>query len=322
MGLFTIPCQKTIVEEQEEDFLRLDRSLTNPKGNEMISPTVISAVKYLVPQGLAQQLARSKSVARWRVGSYNTAQADKGNPAYSYRAAVEFHLARGLTPGHVVGGSMPGASLSFCSEALDNLFPTTDDRPLMGVHVGNFLGISLGHFVDYVRQRNKNSVVVSIDPNLTHRGISDPQKHVIALLTHFGLQKNAIIIVGYSLNKSLSNDGTAFTGENGVEYDPYTSFQTEQACEDTVTNLSTLYAGRFDFAMVDGNHEGSHLSRETEQVGFLLRPGGVLILDDVSDAWSHIKAEYGALQSKDWRGVSADGRVGLLQRAYGPGSSS
>lgn len=95
MGLFTIPCQKTIVEEQEEDFLRLDRSLTNPKGNEMISPTVISAVKYLVPQGLAQQLARSKSVARWRVGSYNTAQADKGNPAYSYRAAVEFHLARG-----------------------------------------------------------------------------------------------------------------------------------------------------------------------------------------------------------------------------------
>jgi hypothetical protein len=163
---------------------------------------------------------------------------------------------------------------------------------------------------------------VSIDPNLTHRGISDPQKHVIALLTHFGLQKNAIIIVGYSLNKSLSNDGTAFTGENGVEYDPYTSFQTEQACEDTVTNLSTLYAGRFDFAMVDGNHEGSHLSRETEQVGFLLRPGGVLILDDVSDAWSHIKAEYGALQSKDWRGVSADGRVGILQRAYGPGSSS
>ena len=50
---------------------------------------------------------------------------------------------------------MPGASLSFCSEALDNLFPTTDDRPLMGVHVGNFLGISLGHFVDYVRQRNE-----------------------------------------------------------------------------------------------------------------------------------------------------------------------
>ncbi len=45
----------------------------------------------------------------------------------------------------------------------------------------------------------------------------------------------------------------------------------------------------------------------------LLKPEGILILDDVSDAWTEIKAEYDGLQSNGWRAVAADGRVGLLQ---------
>jgi hypothetical protein len=41
----------------------------------------------------------------------------------------------------------------------------------------------------------------------------------------------------------------------------------------------------------------------------LLKPEGILILDDVSDAWSEIKDEYTGLQFKGWRAVGADGRV-------------
>jgi hypothetical protein len=153
---------------------------------------------------------------------------------YSYSAAIEFHSARGLPREHVTGGSMPESTLAFCSKTLDDLIPATGDKPLIGLHVGNFLGVSLTHFVNYVRQRNEKSVVVSIDPDLTHRGIEHPQKHVIAILNHFGLQGNAVICVGYSTSKSLSNDGTAFLGENGFEYDPYARFESEQSCEDTL----------------------------------------------------------------------------------------
>jgi Methyltransferase domain len=180
--------------------------------------------------------------------------------------------------------------------------------------VGNFLGVSLSHFVKYVCQRNEKSVVVSIDPNIQHQGVESPQNHVISILNHFGLQKNAIICVGYSINKTLSNDGIAFVGENGTEYDPYSRFRSEQSCEDTLSNLCASSEERFDFAVVDGN-QGDHLRRETAILRRLIRPGGILILDDVSDSWSEIKAEYETLRSTGgWRAVAADGRVGLLQR--------
>jgi methyltransferase family protein len=281
----------------------------------MISSRVVQAVKYVMPHGLVQQIVRAQAVRRRRINAHNAAHASVGAPQipYSYSAAVEFHCARGLPRGHVMGGSMPESTLAFCSKTLDDLFPTSDERPIIGLHIGNFLGVSLSHFVNYVRQRNDKSVVVSIDPNLTHEGIEYTQKHVIAILNHFGLQRNAIICVGYSTNKTLSNDGIAFVDENGVEYDPYSGFQSEQSCEDTLSNLCAISQGIFDFAVVDGNHEGSHLRRETAMVRRLLRPEGILILDDVSDAWAEIKAEYDGLRSKGWRAVTADGRVGVLQ---------
>jgi hypothetical protein len=283
----------------------------------MLNQKVVAAVKYVMPHGLVQQMFRSNAVRRRLITAHNAAYSSvvtKQIP-YSYKEAVEFHCARGLTRGHVVAGSMPESSLDFCSMSLDDLIPKTKDGPLIGLHVGNFLGVSLGHFANYARRRSEKSVVMSIDPNLTHRGIERPQEHVIALLNHFGLQKNAIVSVGYSTHKSLSNDGFAFVGENGSEYDPYAKFEAEQACEDTLANLALLSRGRFDFAVVDGNHEGSHLRREAGLVGPLLKPGGILILDDVSDAWADIKDEYDGLSKNGWQAVGADGRVGLLQRS-------
>jgi hypothetical protein len=281
----------------------------------MISPKVVSAVKYVMPHGLVQQILRSQVVRRRLAAAHNDAHASvaRQQVPYSYSAAIEFHSARGLPRGHLIGGSMPESTLAFCSKSLDDLIPTAGDKPLVGLHIGNFLGVSLSHFTNYVRQRNDKSVIVSIDPNLTHQGIEYPQKHAIAVLNHFGLQRNAIVCVGYSINKTLSNDGIAFVGQNGVEYDPYSGFQTEQSCEDTLSNLCAFSEGKFDFAVVDGNHEGSHLRREAALLRRLLRPGGILILDDVSEAWTEIKAEFDDLRSKGWRAVAADGRVGLLQ---------
>ena len=206
---------------------------------------------------------------------------------------------------------MPEASLDFCCAALDANVQI--EVPLVGLHVGNFLGVSLAHFANYVRGRHSKSVVQSIDPDITHRGIAHPQQHVIASLNHFGLQRNALISVGYSAGKSISNDSECFVGEDG-EYDPYTKFDSEQACEGTLANLGILSSGRFDFAVIDGNHEGHHLWREAELLGPPLKPGGLLILDDVSDAWAEIKAEFDHLQKIGRNAVGADGRVGILRR--------
>jgi hypothetical protein len=92
-------------------------------------------------------------------------------------------------------------------------------------------------------------------------------------LNHFGLQKNAIISVGYSTHKTVSNDGIAFVGESGVEYDPYSKFNDEQSCEDVLANLAMMSPGRFDFAVVDGNHEGGHLRKETAPVATAIAGG-------------------------------------------------
>lgn len=279
----------------------------------MIGPKVVYAVKYVMPHGLMRQFLRAQR--RRLVAAHNEARPSGAAQriSYSYSAAVEFHAARGLPRADITGGSMPESTLAFCSKTLDDLIPATHDKPLIGLHVGNFLGVSLSHFANYVRQRNEKSVVVSIDPDLTHRGIEHPQQHVIAILNHFGLQRNAMICVGYSNSKSLSNDGTAFMGEDGFEYDPYARFESEQSCEETLSNFCAISQGQFDFAIVDGNHEGSYLRRETAMARRLLKPEGILILDDVSDAWTEIKAEYDGLQSNGWRAVAADGRVGVLQ---------
>ena len=283
----------------------------------MISRKAIAALKYAMPHGLVQQVFRSQAARRRLTDAYNAADTsvmEKQAP-YSYSGAVEFHCARGLQRDHVINGSMPESTLAYCSRSLDELIPVTHNKPIVGLHVGNFLGVSLSHFVNYVRQRNERSVVVSIDPNIQHRGVEHPQKHVIAILNHFGLQKNATVCVGYSMNKTLSNDGVAFVDDSGIEYDPYSKFESEQSCEGVLSNLCVVSGGRFDFAVVDGNHEGSYLRRETALLQPLLRPDGILILDDVSDAWSEIKAEYEELRSNDgWRAVGADGRVGILQR--------
>src|SRR5271163_1552661 len=223
----------------------------------MISPRVIHAVKYVMPYGLVQQIFRAQAVRRRLINAHNSAHASVAAQRipYSFNAAIEFHCARGLPRGQVVGGSMTESTLDFCSKTLDHLITRTDDRPIVGLHVGNFLGVSLSHFVNYARQRSENSIVVSIDPDLTHRGIEHPQRHVIAILNHFGLQGNAIVCVGYSGKKSISNDGVVFLGETGVEYDPYRGFQSEQSCEGALSNLCAMSEAKFDFAVVDGNHE-------------------------------------------------------------------
>jgi hypothetical protein len=282
------------------------------QGEDMMSVSVSNMLKAAMPHGLL--LWRRQVVRRRMMAAQNAAYATVApkSSAYSYAAAIEFQRTRGLPNGYLTAGSIPESALKFCADALDQFAP--GGRPLIGLHIGNFLGISLSYFAYYVRERHEKSAIISIDPNIQHQGVENPQNHVMAILNQFGLQKNTVICAGYSMKKTVSNDGLVFVGQDGSEYDPYSKFESEHSCEDVLSNLSLLSEGRFDFAVVDGNHEGDHLSRETLTVRRLLRPDGLLILDDVSDSWADIKAEYAALGASGWRVIGADGRVGILQR--------
>jgi hypothetical protein len=283
----------------------------------MVSSQLAQTAKNILPHGLVMKIIRSQAIRRRRIAKFQTsaeALKPRGREAYSYRAAIEFHVAKGLPRSHVVAGSIPESSLEFCSASFDKFLSATAGEPLTGLHVGNFVGVSLCHIADYARKKSEGSVVVSIDPNLIHRGIENPQNRVISILNHFGLQRNAMIFVGYSGGKSISNDGVTFIGEAGEEYDPFSSFSGELSCEDVLRNLITVSEGRFDFAMLDGNHERSYLQAEIAKVRRLLKPNGLLVLDDVSEAWADIKKEYEELHSQGWRALGADGRVGVLQK--------
>lgn len=219
---------------------------------------------------------------------------------------VAFLTARGIPKQHLIEGSIPAASLSFLQVQMAAL--VSESGPLFALHIGNFVGVSLAFLTATCRQRHSDSLVVGIDPNLPHRGISNPQAHVAALLAACGLQRNAMLIAGYSGVKSISNDGVTFEG-----YDPATAFANESACEQTLLNLQKFLTKTFHVAVMDGNHHAAYLVEEIRQLKPLMRPGGLIVLDDVDAYWSEIKAVFENLPQLGLTIIATDGRVGIAR---------
>jgi predicted O-methyltransferase YrrM len=65
--------------------------------------------------------------------------------------------------------------------------------------------------------------------------------------------------------------------------------------------------------VMDGNHEPAYLRAELARVGQLLRPGGLIVLDDVFD-WRSLNVIARELEaSQETRLVQRDGRLGIWQ---------
>jgi hypothetical protein len=211
--------------------------------------------------------------------------------------AIRFLVGRGLPEAEVRGGSMPEASLDYLAEKVLDRLPS--DRPLRVLHVGHFVGVSLCYISWWVREHHPESLVVSIDPNIPHRGIDDPQSHALALLDHFQLLSRNLIITGYTLERS----------EKSVTE---TDYQAGLASENVLAKLHRAGAS-FELVLIDGNHEESYLAREIAAVRRLLADDGIAVFDDVKD-WPGVAEVFRhTAQDDSFVELGQNGRVGILQ---------
>jgi hypothetical protein len=229
-----------------------------------------------------------------------------GVGAFDRREVIEFLVSLGLDRAQVEEGSIDAESLAFCGSFLRGL---PGGQPVRGLHIGNFVGVSLAYFSHMARAIDPASRMVSIDPNVPHRGVKSPQTFVISLLEYLGLEGINTILTGYSLEKGISNDGLVFAG-----YDPVSAYLGEQSLTHQLDCLWRLGAGPFDFSVVDGNHDPRYLRREITWIVRLLKAGGLLFLDDVSSRWPDLVELFEGLEEAQLRKVGHNGRVGVLRR--------
>ncbi len=197
---------------------------------------------------------------------------------FSYHDAVALLAARGLDWPTVGLGSMGPAGLGFIQATISSHFPK--ESPVQTLHIGNYVGVSLAALSATTLELDPRSRTVSIDPNMPHLGVNDPQAHVFALLAELGLQDANVVICGYTFerNPTIGFDGRDLTVE----------WQSGSACENVLPSLRELGV-RFDVALLDGSHVGSYARREVEVLAELIRPNGLLFLDNVEQGFEEIE---------------------------------
>lgn len=269
-------------------------------------------IKFILPHGIVRllQTRQEQGYQRSRAVLKQQAQAKK---AFSHTDLLDFLEARGLDRDQVRQGSIPEPSLAFLASILKEKHD--GQEIIRGLHVGNFLGVSLAYLTNTAIEVHANSVVVAIDPNLEHRGIMHPQDHVCALLEHLGLSENVLLCCGFSHAKNVGNDGRNYL-ENCrfLESEEIAQKITkEHAPHGVFDNLKKLAQTPFDFALIDGNHESVYVEEELRKLHPLMKKGGHVFMDDISEGWPMLKQVFERSSSKLFRVSEADGRVGVLE---------
>jgi hypothetical protein len=223
--------------------------------------------------------------------------------AFDYETSIRVLVARGLDEHAVRHNSIPEGSLDFICSTLTRAFAATEN-PVVGLHVGNYVGVSLAGFADSLRFVNPDSTVVAIDPNDAEAlGISAPQDHVIAVLEHFDLLGSVLLVSGYSFERAP------------MPVEKARLVPAAPGSENVLPQLGRLGVS-FDVALLDGNHGGPTVERELAFLERRLRPRGLVFLDDVTDAWPGVRDAYRTwLASGSFTEVGHDGRVGALRLA-------
>jgi hypothetical protein len=166
----------------------------------------------------------------------------------------------------VFSGSMPKDTLRRLSLILSG----------NGLQIGGFVGLTHCYLANFLR---KNGTLCTIDPNLTHRGITNPFFIMSKLVKKYNLSKNSILICGYA--------------------------------EEQMRIFFSLGVN-FDFILLDGNHDYQSVLNEINLADKLLKPGGLLILDDI-DHWQGPQSLYNDFPFL-YEKIPLDSRAGVLRK--------
>ena len=259
--------------------------------NQRIPRAARLAAGLLVPHTVVVLVQRSRQRRRVARLVRRAEPPVRSSRQFDYEDAVALLIARGVDEEIVRVASIGRSSMRFVASLVERNSPR---RPLRALHVGNFVGVSLAALSDVLARHDRDSVIVSVDPNLTHLGVEDPQSHALALLAEFGLERGNVVVCGYSLEAT----GAAPGGE------------------EVLPGLERAGA-RFDLALIDGNHDSAYLRREVEVLARLLEPAALLFLDDVSPAYPDVRAlfeELAADADGPFENVARDERLGVLRR--------
>jgi len=274
-------------------------------------------LKWVLPHGVVR-LVQSRQERGYRLGRAALAIQQNAPPlGLAPAAMIDFLVGRGLRRDQVTEGSMPAESLEFLAGFVRERCRGGD--PLRGLHIGNFVGVSLTFFAGVAAAIHPGSVVVAVDPNIPHRGISHPQDHVCALLEHVGLAHHVLLTCGFSRARNVGDDGRNYL-ENYRLLEPAearTRVGAEHAPDRALDHLVALGVAGFDFVLLDGNHEAAYVADELDFLRPLLKPGALVFLDDVSEGWPLLKQLFEGAAAGNFRALAADGRVGVLEAPGG-----
>jgi len=271
-----------------------------------------SILRFILPHGVFLQRVKIKrkkllSQRQERIKKFNGHVHSKLE--YEYELSIQKLVDRGVSEQQIREGSIPESSLDYLfdilKEKLDNL------TSINALHIGNFVGISLLYLSDALLKINSNSIILSIDPNIPHRGVTIPQKYVVYLLDIFGFQKSNIILTGYTLEKNIGDDG-------GTLYFSKTNNNVSNNQGYSVTNLLENLVKlniQLDFVLIDGNHDGKYLETETKLVHKLLNKNGLLAIDDVNRNWKEVNLIYKkTLLDPAYKLLADNDRIGIIEK--------
>lgn len=268
-------------------------------------------LKWLMPHGLVRiwQMRQERGYQRARVALAPMQVHDTA----SHENLVRFLMERGIDETQIREGSIPADSLDFLASFVRE--SASEGSPLLGLHVGNFLGVSLASIASAAKACHPDAVVVAVDPNLEHRGISHPQDHVCAVLAHCGLSANVLLCCGFSKEKNVGNDGRNYLDHYRLltAEEIAATVAHQHAPTDVLSQLARLQTKPFDFALIDGNHESSYVQAELRRLHPLMKRGGLVFMDDVSEGWPMIKKVFESSESEFYHCRESNGRVGVLQ---------
>lgn len=267
-------------------------------------------IGYLLPHGVVLFYHTAQESKREKIRNDRIAEVKKSLPSrpqdFTYDEIIGSLVDQGIDRGQILSGSIPESHLAEIVDIIRQHFGTC---AITGLHIGNFVGVSLVYLAGLLTRLNERSIIVSIDPNIPHRGIVNPQTLVIYLVNKFGLSKNIGILTGYSLEKSISNDGKEYT-----EYDPQREYSREYSCEGQLELLNRISAESYEFIVIDGNHERTYLHNELTLVQDLLCPNGLIIVDDVSEGWTEIKETFETFRANGIERIFSNGRIGVFRK--------